>query len=156
MTQLFRLSSDHELNMNDNNWPRYLMMTSAREKRPLSKLSPFAVQKGFQAIAGTLKKYQEIDWCLSSSGMWSKGTANKPFENCGVYRLSRESFRQEVVELVSRSHLMQGSSDVSTWGICLNWRLDNKMCQLCKRETRWRVWWAPNLLKLQWSSICCS
>ena len=31
------------------------MLKSASEEQPLSKLSPFAVQKGFQAIAGTLK-----------------------------------------------------------------------------------------------------
>ena len=30
-------------------------MKSASEERPLNKLSPFAVQKGLQAIAGTLK-----------------------------------------------------------------------------------------------------
>ena len=31
------------------------MVKSASEEQPSSKLSPFAVQKGFQAIAGTLK-----------------------------------------------------------------------------------------------------
>ena len=33
---------------------------SASEERPLSKLSPFAVQKGFQAIAGTLKSTKRL------------------------------------------------------------------------------------------------
>ena len=32
------------------------MVKSASEEQPLSKLSPFAVQKGFQAIARTLKR----------------------------------------------------------------------------------------------------
>ena len=36
------------------------MVKSASEERPLSKLSPFAVQKGFQAIAGTLKSTKRL------------------------------------------------------------------------------------------------
>ena len=38
-----------------NNWPRFLVVESSNDNLPLSKLSPFAVQKGFQAVAGTLK-----------------------------------------------------------------------------------------------------
>ena len=37
-----------------NNWPRFLVMESSSDDLPLSKLSPFAVQNGFQAVAGTL------------------------------------------------------------------------------------------------------
>ena len=44
------MGSDSELFMNNDSWPRYLAMTSASEQS-----SPFAIQKGFQAIAGTLK-----------------------------------------------------------------------------------------------------
>ena len=36
------------------------MVKSAREEQPLSKLSPFAVQKGFQAVAGTLKSTKRV------------------------------------------------------------------------------------------------
>ena len=36
------------------------MVKSASEERPLSKLSPFAVQKGFQAIARTLKSTKRL------------------------------------------------------------------------------------------------
>ena len=36
------------------------LLTSASEEKPLSKLSPFAVQKGFQAIAGTLKSTKRL------------------------------------------------------------------------------------------------
>ena len=36
------------------------MIKSASEEQPLSKLSPFAVQKGFQAIAGTLKSTRRL------------------------------------------------------------------------------------------------
>ncbi|WP_419592479.1 hypothetical protein, partial [Thiolapillus sp.] len=45
--------------MNDS-WPRFILMSSASEEKPLSKLSPFAVQKGFQAIAGTLKSTKKL------------------------------------------------------------------------------------------------
>ena len=46
--------SDDELFLMNDSWPRFIVMSSASEEKPLSKLSPFAVQKGFQAIAGTL------------------------------------------------------------------------------------------------------
>ena len=45
--------------MNDS-WPRFIVLSSASEEKPLSKLSPFAVQKGFQAIAGTLKSTKRL------------------------------------------------------------------------------------------------
>ena len=48
--------SDNEMLMNsETNRSRFLVVESANEDLPLQKLSPFAVQKGFQAIAGTLK-----------------------------------------------------------------------------------------------------
>ena len=44
--------SDNEMLMNsETNWARFLIVDSANEDLPLQKLSPFAVQKGFQAIA---------------------------------------------------------------------------------------------------------
>ena len=43
-----------------DNWPKFIVVKSASEERPLSKLSPFAVQKGFQAIAGTLKSTKKL------------------------------------------------------------------------------------------------
>ena len=46
--------SDNERSYNSsNNWPRFLVVESLSDDLPLSKLSPFAVQKGFQAVAGT-------------------------------------------------------------------------------------------------------
>ena len=33
-----------------NNWPRFLVVESSSDDLPLSKLSPYAVQKGFQAV----------------------------------------------------------------------------------------------------------
>ena len=48
------IQSDNELFLTNDNWPRFIVLTSTSEENHLSKLSPFAVQKGFQAIAGTL------------------------------------------------------------------------------------------------------
>ena len=39
---------------------RFLIAESASEDLPLQKLSPFAIQKGFQAIAGTLKSIKRL------------------------------------------------------------------------------------------------
>ena len=33
-------------------WPRYLVMNATDEGKPLSKLSPFAIHKGVNGIAG--------------------------------------------------------------------------------------------------------
>ena len=41
--------SDSELYVTSDMWPRFIVMSSASEEKPLSKLSPFAVQMGFQA-----------------------------------------------------------------------------------------------------------
>ena len=49
--------SENEIFFMKDNWPRFVVVQSANEERPLSKLSPFAVQKGFQAIAGTCLLY---------------------------------------------------------------------------------------------------
>ena len=37
--------SDSELYVTSDNWPRFIVMTSASEEKPLSKLSPFAAQR---------------------------------------------------------------------------------------------------------------
>ena len=53
--------SDNECSYNScNNWPRFLVVESSSDDLPLSKLSPFAVQKGFQAVAGTLKSIKRL------------------------------------------------------------------------------------------------
>ena len=53
--------SDNERSYNSsNNWTRFLVMESSSDDLPLSKLSPFAVQKGFQAVAGTLKSIKRL------------------------------------------------------------------------------------------------
>ena len=46
------------------NWPRFLVVESANDGLPLSRLSPFAIQTGLQAIAGTLKN---IKWLRDGS-----------------------------------------------------------------------------------------
>ena len=40
--------SDSELYVTSDTWPRFIVMTSGSEEKPLCKLSPFAVQKGVQ------------------------------------------------------------------------------------------------------------
>ena len=52
--------SDNELYLTSDNWPRFLLTKSASEERPLHKLFPVAVEKGFQAIAGTLKSVRRL------------------------------------------------------------------------------------------------
>ena len=53
--------SDNERSYNScNNWPWFLVVESSSDDLPLSKLSPFAVQKGFQAVAGTLKSIKRL------------------------------------------------------------------------------------------------
>ena len=52
--------SDTDLFMTIDNWPRYIVLTSANEEKLLIKLSPFAVQKGFQAIARTFKSTKRL------------------------------------------------------------------------------------------------
>ena len=52
--------SENERSYNCNNWPRFLVVESSSDDLPLSKLSPFAVQKGFQAVAGTLKSIKRL------------------------------------------------------------------------------------------------
>ena len=47
--------SENERSYNCNNWPRFLVMELSSDDLPLSKLSPFAVQKGFQVVARTLE-----------------------------------------------------------------------------------------------------
>ena len=52
--------TDNEHFLIKDNWPRFIVVQSASKERPLSKVSPFAVQKGFQAIAGTLKSTKKL------------------------------------------------------------------------------------------------
>jgi len=45
---------------NDKNWPCFLIIESASEELPVQKLPPFTIQKGFQAIARTLKNIKRL------------------------------------------------------------------------------------------------
>ena len=53
-------SNNEMLMKSETNWPRFLIGELASEDLPLQKLSPFAIQKGFQAIAGTLKNIKRL------------------------------------------------------------------------------------------------
>ena len=60
-TRILTLTLKNERCYNSyNNWPRFLVVESSGDNLPLSKLSPFAAQKGFQAVAGTLKSIKRL------------------------------------------------------------------------------------------------
>ena len=66
--------SDNEMLMNsETNWARFLIVDSANEDLPLQKLSPFAIQKAFQAIAGTLKSIKRL-----APSWWSAAKRPRP------------------------------------------------------------------------------
>ena len=70
--------TDNELFLTKDNWLRFIVVKSASEERPLIRLSPFAAQKGFQAIAGTLKSTKR--WVLLC-GVFEKNPGRKSAEN---------------------------------------------------------------------------
>ena len=48
--------SDYEIRTKTMNWPRFLLVESGDDSLPVTKLSPFAIDKGFQAlISGRLR-----------------------------------------------------------------------------------------------------
>ena len=68
--------SDNEIFMkNETNWPRILIIESASEDLLLQKLGPFAIQKGFQSIAGTLKIIKRL---RNGSFLWSAAKGPRP------------------------------------------------------------------------------
>ena len=62
--------SNNERSYNScNNWPRFLVEESSSDDLPLSKLSTFAVQEGFQAVAGTLKSIKMFEGWIFPGGV---------------------------------------------------------------------------------------
>ena len=53
-------SENEMFSINEKNWPRFLIVESANEDLSLQNRSPFAIQKGFQAIAGTTKSIKRL------------------------------------------------------------------------------------------------
>lgn len=43
-----------------NNWPKFIVLESVTPDVPLTKLSPFAIQKGISGIAGTVKDVKKM------------------------------------------------------------------------------------------------
>ena len=77
--------SNNEMLMNsETNWLRFLIVESASEDLLLQKLPPFAIQKGFQAVAGTLKSIKRQRWLLLG-GVRQKGPGPKPALNKPIY-----------------------------------------------------------------------
>ena len=52
--------SDAEVRRMADSWPAWLVVEAADTERPLSELSPFAISKGFQGIAGKLKSIKRL------------------------------------------------------------------------------------------------
>ena len=53
--------SDYETRTMTMNWPRFLLVESGDESLPVTKLSPFAIDKGFQAlISGRLRSIKRL------------------------------------------------------------------------------------------------
>ena len=80
--------SENEPFLTNDNWPRFIVLSSASEEKPLSKLSPFAVQKGFQAIAGPLKSTKRAEKYILPRGVLQKSPGlrqdSQSFENGNV------------------------------------------------------------------------
>ena len=52
--------SDNEIRTKAGHWPHWLIVEGTDEVRPLSKLSPFAIEKGFQGVAGKMKTIKRL------------------------------------------------------------------------------------------------
>ena len=66
--------SDYETRTMTMNWPRFLLVESGDESLPVTKLSPFAIDKGFQAlISGRLRSIKR----LRNGTFWVECDTNK-------------------------------------------------------------------------------
>ena len=61
------VDSDSELSLENeplttptDDWPRFIILTSANSERPIGKLSPFAIHKGILGIAGVVKDVKKL------------------------------------------------------------------------------------------------
>ena len=52
--------TDNELFLTKDNWPRSIVVKSASEERPLSKLSPFCGAEGFPGNSRNPQEHQEV------------------------------------------------------------------------------------------------
>ena len=75
---------ENERSYNCNNWPKFLVVESSSDDLPLSKLSPFAVQKGFQAVAGTLKSIKRLrdgSFLVNALGIHRRWVFSRPLDS---------------------------------------------------------------------------
>lgn len=72
-------------------WPRFLVVRSAQIDKPLSKLSPFAIQKGFQGISSTgftsIKKLRNGDYLVECNSKKASELLQKRSGNLFVDRM---------------------------------------------------------------------
>ena len=52
--------TESDIEIGVDSWPRFLIMESTDSDKPLSKLSPFALQKGIQGLAGVPKDVNRL------------------------------------------------------------------------------------------------
>ena len=52
--------SESDIEIGVDSWPRFLIMESTDSDKPLSKLSPFALQKDIQGLAGVPKDVNRL------------------------------------------------------------------------------------------------
>ena len=53
--------SDNELFLTNDNWPRFIVLSSASEEKPLSKLSPFRGAEGLPGNSRNPQEHQEAE-----------------------------------------------------------------------------------------------
>jgi 23S rRNA A2030 N6-methylase RlmJ len=53
-------SDDEVRNMTEDGWPRFILVKPADENRPLTALSPFAVNKAFEGVAPGLSDIKRL------------------------------------------------------------------------------------------------
>ena len=102
--------SENERSYNScKNWPKFLVVESSSDDLPLSKLTPFAVQKGFQAVAGTLKSIKRLrdGSFLVECGKRAQAQ-NLLGKNRFTDRPCSQGFNSQDPELLSKSNPMSG------------------------------------------------
>ena len=102
------MDSDNEMFINnEKKWPRFLPVESANEDLPLQKLSPFAIQNGFQATVRTLKSIKRLR-DGSSWWRWGEGSGPKPAPDKPLCRQTSLSLSSQDPELLSGSNKVSG------------------------------------------------
>ena len=52
--------SDNDQGPSNDYWPHFIILTGTDDATPIGKLSPFAIDKGIQGIAGTVNDIKRV------------------------------------------------------------------------------------------------